>query len=310
MRLSKIKNQATSFLDKYKTQSPAMYAAALEAIGGLLIFDGFFGLPHPLGGQKRPGIFGSLFGVVFGIIFMMVPTFFNSLSGMNNLKATTTATVVSNHQLQSQSTTSSGGTTTSTTCQPVVKYVVDGRQYSQASVDSSSLMCSYAPGQVVTIYYNAANPTQWSGDVKTVGSIMKIFFYAGLFVVISSAFLFIFRLLSIIFGWKILKSGRNLAKTLPEGTNLTGTIKQIESEFKSFLFGVSPGQTPAMPGFNNQQTFTNQPNNYPQPVNNPTPTYMPTNYQETIQPTQVNQEPAPQSEPNPPVDQNSNPEQQ
>ncbi len=280
-----------------------MYAAALEAIGGLLIFDGFFGLPHPFGGQKRSGIFGSVLGVVFGLIFMMVPTFFGNLSGINNLKATTTATVVSNHQSQSQSTTSSGGTTTTTTCQPVVKYVVDGRQFEGPSVDSSSLMCSFVPNQVITINYNPKNPVQWSGDVKTFGSFMKIFFFAGLFVVISSAFLFIFRLLSIIFGWKILKSGRNLAKTLPPGTNLTGTISQIESEFKSFLFGVS-GQNPVW------QNFNNQPFSNPQPANNWTAPNTPAGYQAPTQPTNINNQENTSQPTQNPVDQNIYPNQQ
>jgi hypothetical protein len=41
---SSLKGQATSFLDQYKQQSPATFAAAEQAIGGVLIADGFIGI--------------------------------------------------------------------------------------------------------------------------------------------------------------------------------------------------------------------------------------------------------------------------
>lgn len=241
MRLANLKSKATSFLDQYKNQDPAAFAAAQQAIGGLLIFDGFFGLPHPMGGRKRPGIFGSVIGIFIGVLFLFIPTIFGSLTGISKLTATTSATIVSVSQHQTTSTNSNGTRQTTTSCSAVAKYTVNGIQYTrQSSFDSSSL-CSLGQGDTTQIYYNPNNPGQWGTDVKTIGLFLKIFFFAGILVIISSLFLFIVRLLSIIFGWKILKSGRKLAKTLSPGTDLTTVIKQMENSFKTTLFGFESG---------------------------------------------------------------------
>ncbi len=48
-RLGKIKSATEGFLSQYETANPASYAAALQAVGGLLILDGFVGIDNPLG---------------------------------------------------------------------------------------------------------------------------------------------------------------------------------------------------------------------------------------------------------------------
>lgn len=237
MILRNLKGQAQSFLDQYRNQSPAGFAAAQQAIGGLLILDGFFGIPHPFGGKKRPGIFGSITGIVVGIIFLIIPIFIGSLTGINKLTATTNAKVVSVQQHQSTTTNSNGTQQTSTSCTAVATYTVNGQQYTQQSSMGSSSLCSLTQGQLTKIYYNPKNPGQWGSDVKTIGLILKAFYIAGILIIISSLTTFIIRLLSIIFGWKLLKSGRKLAKTLPPGTDLTTAIKEVENSFKSSLFG-------------------------------------------------------------------------
>lgn len=245
MKFGNLKSEATGFLNKYKSENPAVYAAAEQAVGGLLILDGFVGIDNPLGGKKRPGVFGSLFGIAFGVVFMLVPSFFGNLSGINKMTATTSATVVSVGAPQTSTTHNSDGTTnTSTSCSATVRYTVNGKEYTQASSSSSSNMCSYTPGQTVQINYNPDNPGQWASDVKMVKTVLKVFFWAGILVVVTSLVTFIIRLLSIIFGWKLLRSGRALAKTLPAGADLSSTIKSIEHEFKTSLFGF-PAGTPA-----------------------------------------------------------------
>src|SRR6476469_6063528 len=92
-RLSDVKSKATAFLDEYKQKDPAEYAAAQQALGGLLIIDGFIGIDNPLGGKKRPGIFGSLTCIIVGIIFIARGFFGSGLFGLNNLTGQTTATV-------------------------------------------------------------------------------------------------------------------------------------------------------------------------------------------------------------------------
>lgn len=48
-----IKGRAGQFLGNYKQQNPATFAAAQQAVGGLLILDGLVGIDNPLGGKKE-----------------------------------------------------------------------------------------------------------------------------------------------------------------------------------------------------------------------------------------------------------------
>ncbi len=334
MTLGNLKNQATGLLDQYKNQSPATYAAAQQAIGGLLILDGFLGLPHPFDGKKRTGIFGAVIGVIFGIIFILIPTIFGSLSGINKMTATTNATVVSVTQSQSNAASYSGSSSSqqsATTCSAVASYSVNGKQYIQASSLSSSSMCSLGKGQSLNIHYNPKNPSQWATSVKTATLILSIFFYLGIFMVISSVIMVIIKLLSIFFGWKLIKSGRKLAKTLPEGIDLSGTIHEIENAFKSTVFGFPPGagnQSNPIQNLMQQQSNMNNQFNSPNPVNvpqqnqvyspqqtNPNPVVSPQPNNPT-QPYTPNEQSLPQNQPvqnnTPPEDQmpNQNNEQQ
>src|SRR5947209_4323801 len=152
MKLGKIKQTAQNYLNQYESQNPATYAAALQAIGGLLILDGFIGIDNPFGDNKRPGIFGSLIGIAMGILFIFIPTIFNSISGTNKMTATTQATVVSIRQDQGGSNNSSGS------CTAVAQYTVDGKVYNQPSSFGSSSYCSLAQGSSITINYNPHNP--------------------------------------------------------------------------------------------------------------------------------------------------------
>ena len=80
---SSLKGKAQGFLDKYKEKDTASYAAAEQAIGGLLILDGFIGIDNPLGGKKRSGIFGTVTSMFIGVIFIFLPVIFGSISGIN-----------------------------------------------------------------------------------------------------------------------------------------------------------------------------------------------------------------------------------
>ena len=259
--LGNLKNEAKSFLEQYKSQSPAAYAAAQQAVGGLLILDGFTGIDNPLGGKKRPGIFGSLIGILIGVVFVLVPTFFGNISGLNKMTATTSATVVSVSQPQTSTSNFNNNQSTSTSCTAVATYNVNGQTYSHVSADGSSSTCSLTAGQTIQINYNPSNPTQWSSDAKTVGKFLKVFLIIGILAIITGIFTFIIRLLSIIFGWKILKNGRALAKTLPPSTDLSSAIKEIEQSFKTSLFGFQGGLPglPQTPVSAPQSVITQQP---------------------------------------------------
>jgi hypothetical protein len=240
-----IKNHAEQFLGNYKSQNPATFAAAQQAIGGLLILDGFVGIDNPLGGKKRSGVFGSLIGLVVGLVFLFGSGFFGNLFGINKLTATTTATVVSVSQPTATST-DSNGSTSGGSCTPQAKYTVNGKEYMQTSSSGSSSACSLTPGQTININYDPASPGAWAYDLNTVKTVLKIFPIVGAIVAVTSLVTFVIRLLSIIFGWKLLKSGRALAKTLPAGTDISTIKNEIEQNFAKSVFGMGGnGQVPA-----------------------------------------------------------------
>ncbi len=248
---STLKQDAINFLEPYKTKEPASYAAAEQALGAILITDGFIGISNPFGRKKRSGIFGTLGGMVLGVIFMLIPTFFGNITGINNMTATTSATVAS---VGAPSYT--GGTNSqhsSPACSLAVNYSVNGQQYTnQQSSFSSSDNCSLVSGQTITINYNPANPGSWAYGAKTVSMFLQIFFWAGLLVLISSIITFFIRLFSIIFGWKLLRDGRKNAANLPPGTNLQTMIDEIKQNFISSTFGFGAGVNPSVPNILNQ----------------------------------------------------------
>lgn len=237
---STLKKQAISFLEQYKKENPATYAAAQQAIGAILITDGFIGIDNPLGGKKRPGIFGTVIGVIFGIIFMLVPTFGGKITNINNMTATTSATVTSVGMSSSQPTTN-GRSSSSNSCSLTVRYTVDGKEYTKQSSISSGSYCSLSEGQTVTINYDPNNPGSWVYGVKTISVALWVFFFAGILMLISSIITFIIRLFSIIFGWKLLRNGRKDAANLPEGTNLQSIIDEIKQSFTKTAFNFGGG---------------------------------------------------------------------
>lgn len=239
-RLGKIKKTAEDYLNQYKSSNPASYAAAQQAIGGVLIVDGFIGIDNPFGDNKRSGIFGSLLGIVFGLVFFFFPAIFNSLTGTREMTAQTQATVES---VRRDSSEDGGGS-----CSATAKYTVSGKEYTQNSSFSSGSLCSLSQGSTITINYNPNQPGAWGYDLKSLDTFMKIFQAVGVFIIIASFITFLIRLLSIYFGWKLLKSGRALAKTLPSGTDLDTLINEIKKNFATQLFnfgGVM--QQPAQP---------------------------------------------------------------
>lgn len=264
-RLGKIKSAAEGFLNQYRTANPASYAAAQQAVGGLLIVDGFIGIDNPLGNNKRSGIFGSLIGVVVGLVFLFGTGFIGNLFGINKLTATTTATVVS----VSQPTRTSDDSGSSCTAQ--ARYTVNGKEYTQTASSGSSSACSLTAGQTIDINYDPNNPGAWAYDLATVKTVLKIFPIVGAIVAITSLVTFIIRLLSIIFGWKLLKSGRALAKTLPAGTDLSTIKNEIRQNFAQYLFGMGTGNAQPQATVQNQVPTQqpSSPNNPPQPPQTP-----------------------------------------
>lgn len=250
MIFSTLTRKAKGFLEQYEQKDPVSFSAAQQAIGGLLILDGFIGIDNPFGGKKRSGIFGTLGGIVFGIVFMFVPTFFGNVLGTNSMTATTNAVVVAMTP-QTSSSSSSGSA-----CAATVRYSVAGKEYTQPSSFSSSSYCALAAGQTVSINYNPQSPGAWAYGAASMKGFFSVFFWVGLLAAIMSFVTFIIRLLSIIFGWKLLQSGRALAKTLPQGVSLGTLIEEIKQNFKGTLFNGGGMSMPSMPFMQHAQVQT------------------------------------------------------
>lgn len=233
MKLFKsLTSTAKETIAKYEKQNLASFAAAQEAIGGILILDGFIGIDNPLGGKKRPGIFGTLIAILLGIVFMFIPTIFGNMTGMSKMTANTQATVTDVNR--SQSTDSDGNKSIS--CTLSAKYRVNGQDFNNSTSYGSSSFCSLSPGQSITIDYNPNETQSWGYATKQTAALVGIFFWAGLFVAIAGLFTFVLRLLSIIFGWILLQRGRKLAATLPKGANIESVKEEIKKSFLGEVF--------------------------------------------------------------------------
>lgn len=236
-----LKNSASSFLDQYKQKSPATFAAAQQAVGGLLVLDGFIGIDNPLGGKKRSGIFGSLVGIVVGLVFVFGVGFIGNIFGINRLTATTTAKVVSVSQPSITSSDPNSNNNSGGSCFVQATYTVDDKEYTQTASSGSSSACALTVGQEISINYDPNNPGSWAYDLATVKTVLMAFPLVGAFVVLTSLFTFAVRLVSIIFGWKLVRNGRALAKTLPAGTDLSTIKNEIKQNFAKSVFGMGGG---------------------------------------------------------------------
>jgi len=246
---SSLKTKAINFIEPYKQKDPAVFAAAEQAVGAILIADGFFGTPHPMGQKGRPGIFGTIGGMILGIIFMFIPTFFGTVTGINSMTAITSATVVSVGT--PVVTTNANGNGGSSACSLTASYTVNGTQYTQQESMDSSSNCGLVKGQTISINYNPASPGSWAYGANSVKDFLWIFFFVGLLFLVYSIVLFFIRLFSIIFGWKLLKDGRKNAAGLPPGTDLQTMVNEIKQNFTANIFGFGSGNpqiNSGMPG--------------------------------------------------------------
>lgn len=238
MSYTKIKNQAQQFLDGYKSDNPATFAAAQQAVGGLLVLDGFVGIENPLGGRKRSGIFGSLIGIIVGVAFIFGGSFFADISGINKMTETTTATVTGVIQPTIPAVDATNKSASNNACSPQATYTVGGKEYTQTASMGSNGACSLSIGQTIEINYDPNNPGAWGYDVEGAKTVLKIFPIIGIIFGVASLITFIIRLLSIIFGWKLLKGGRALAKSLPAGTDISTIKNEIKQNFAKSVFGM------------------------------------------------------------------------
>ncbi len=309
-----IKNHALQFLSGYEQNNPTTFAAAQQAIGGLLVLDGFIGIDNPFGGKKRSGIFGSLIGVVVGLVFLVGTGFIGNLMGINKLTATTTATVVSVSQPTTTTNSTNSNDSSGPSCTAQAKYTVNGKEYNQTASSGSGSACSLTAGQTIAINYDPNNPGAWAYDLNTVKFVLKILPIFGLIVAVTSLVTFVIRLLSIIFGWKLLKNGRALAKTLPAGTNLDTIKNEIRQNFAKSVFGMGVNNQTATQPPTVQSSATQTPPQQPAAAHAPEAQLQPTESMPTSVQSSATQTPTTLSPPvqppttQPTADQPSGPE--
>jgi hypothetical protein len=144
--------------------------------------------------------------------------------------------------------------------------MVNSKTYVGQPTITTGSGCDYQVGQSLIINYNPDNPHKWATDPQAIKNVLKFFPIVGGLVFLVSLVTFAIRLLSIIFGWKILRSGRALAKTLPPGTNLETAIGEIKKEFSHSLFPNSGGNAATMAGNFVQEIVEHGESNRPGPV--------------------------------------------
>jgi hypothetical protein len=192
-----------------------------------------------------------LIGIFFGLVFVFGTAIVANLFGINKMTAVTQAQVVEVGPRQVER--NSDGSTSGGSCSLTAKYTVSGKEYTQAASIESGSNCELKQGQTISVNYDPSNPSKYVYDLGSVKAFMKVFpIIGGIFVVVCS-FTFLVRLISIIFGWKLLKNGRALAKTLPAGTNIESIKNEIKENFAKSIFGTgnnqlnTPTSTPTKP---------------------------------------------------------------
>jgi hypothetical protein len=164
--------------------------------GGALLADGIVGF-----GKNRQGIFGSLVGIFVGIglalgagIFL-VPAFADQSSLEQPVAAQ--ATVVAVERIFSQTNSSDSSSSSSLTCAVILEYTTAESQRVEAVTPyTSSGLCSFVPGQVVPITYDAQSVGRFSG-LDPIGDKFTTWFpwvFVGVGVLISLTSLWTFLL--------------------------------------------------------------------------------------------------------------------
>lgn len=189
------------FLNTLRTNwsdNPAARGAAKMAAGVVLVAEGLFGVlsNRVRRNNKKGGLFAGIMGVVIGIVFMVVGSFMTPTVPED--EQVTTGSVIEVEEGRN----SEGETRFS----PVYGYEVDGQPYTlHSSVSSSSRP---TVGSEVEIGYSAANPENARRIGGIEGNFHRIFFWAGVFVAVTSLFHVLLSLLLVGFGIYLFSTGR------------------------------------------------------------------------------------------------------
>lgn len=221
--------KAKQVLERYETSNPHTAGQVRATVGGVLLADGLVGLEDPFDNKKsRPGILGAAFMLLFAIPFIAVGFFISGSAADTDAETTGTITYISAPQ---RSSSDSGST-----CSAEATFVVDGVTYTARTGVRSSGTCNDQVGESIKVRYNSANPAENSIGMSetTFGA---IFGGVGILVFLLALVTFAIRAASIFFGYRLLRSGRQMMKDNPKTADDAGAIAEARTAMVNLIKG-------------------------------------------------------------------------
>jgi hypothetical protein len=222
---------AKETVGRYENQNPHTAGQVRATVGGVLLADGLVGLEDPFDNKKsRPGILGSLTGMGISVVFIVVGIFIMGTAAETD--SVTDGTIASISEPSKPDSQGKGGGA----CSLTANFVVDGRTYSATTDVSSSGNCNRGINESIEVKYNSANPNENSVGMSS-GKFGLIFAGIGALVFIPALFTFAIRLASIIFGLRLLMSGRKMMAENPKTVDDAGIIAESKQVVINLLKG-------------------------------------------------------------------------
>ncbi|GGD13006.1 DUF2510 domain-containing protein [Nocardioides daphniae] len=231
--------RAKETVAEYDASNPHTAGQVRQVVGGLLITDGLVGLENPFDGARtRPGILAHLAQLAFGLIFVAVGvTLFVTTSPQGDTVTQGTVTRVNSHQGDD-----------GTTCSLEAEFWVDERPYKASTPHSSSGLCSENVGRTIDVRYEASNPANADIDDATFAWLTLIFAAAGAVVALPSLIGFAYSCAAILFGWRLVRTGRAMAAANPPTTTDTGIVAAVKDKFTETVLALRGRTTKAVAG--------------------------------------------------------------
>lgn len=188
------------------SDDPAARAAAKQATGAVLVAEGVTGVIRRTAGnvgrratgrdtnRGRGGLLGGILGIAIGVVFMVVGSFMSPPDDLIEVPGEISNVI---------ETTNSDG---DRAYRAEYVYEVDGRVYEATSSMTSS--SRPAVGTSVTIGHPPQDPAAGQRVDGIEGSAHRLFFWVGVFVVVTSLISLVISIALIVVGIKLFRDGR------------------------------------------------------------------------------------------------------
>lgn len=188
------------------SEDPAARAAAKQAAGAVLVAEGVTGTIRRTAGnlgrrasgretnRGSGGLIGGIMGIVFGAVFMLAGSFMSPPDDLIEVPGEISGVI---------ETTNSDG---DRAYRAEYVYEVEGRTFEATSAVTTS--SRPAVGTSVTIGYPPQDPAAGRRIDGVEGAFHRIFFWTGVFIVVSSVVSLVISLVLIVVGVKLFRDGR------------------------------------------------------------------------------------------------------